>query len=181
VTPARVALRHALPVSIALAAVAPAPAAAPAPLHGTACAPAACALEAPTPQERAALLAESDRLSARWADDTTALGRDCRALGTTMRARLAEVRMLPVMWRMPDEDGFLAPVTGDAHTVEPQPGAGRVHIARGYDTLNPDRGLDAILETARHEFAHLNGMGRRQRWGVDEGANLAIACAPETR
>ncbi len=51
-----------------------------------------------------------------------------------------------------------------------------MHIARGYDALNPDRGLTAIVQTARHEFAHLNGMGRREAWGLDEGAQLATAC-----
>ena len=30
-----------------------------------------------------------------------------------------------------------------------------------------------------YEFAHLNGMGRRETWGIDEGAQLALACAPE--
>jgi hypothetical protein len=62
--------------------------------------------------------------------------------------------------------------------VEPAAGTGRVHIARGYDALNPERGLPAILQTARHEFAHLNGMEQRERWGVDEGAQLAADCAP---
>jgi hypothetical protein len=93
-----------------------------------------------------------------------------------MRARVDEVRMLPLMWRAPDPDGNLAAVTGDAHGVEPEAGAGRVHIARGFDALNPDRGLPAIVETARHEFAHLTGMGRREAWGLDEGARLALAC-----
>jgi hypothetical protein len=60
--------------------------------------------------------------------------------------------------------------------VEPTAGVGRVHIARGFDALNPDRGLPAIVETARHEFAHLMGMGRSERWGQDEGARLAAAC-----
>jgi hypothetical protein len=90
--------------------------------------------------------------------------------------------MLPVMWRVPDPDGKLAAVTGDAHDVEPAAGAGRVHIARGFDALNPHRGLAAIVATARHEFAHLNGMGRRERWGLDEAAQLAVSCgAPEIR
>jgi hypothetical protein len=159
-----------------LVAAAASPAGAPAPLHDRGCAPTVCTLEAPTAEELEAFVAEADRLLARWADDTTALGRDCRTLGATMRARTGEVRMLPVMWRVPDPDGHLAAVTGDAHTVEPAPGAGRVHIARGYDALNPHRGIDAIVETARHEFAHLSGMGRRERWGLDEGAQLAIAC-----
>jgi hypothetical protein len=148
------------------------------PVHGG-CAPVACTLELPTPDERRAILAEADRLVARYADDTTALGGQCRALGTAMRERIGDVRMLPVMWRAIDPDGNLAAVTGDAHLVEPSTGAGRVHIARGYDLLNPERGLDAIVETARHEFAHLIGMGRAERFGLDEGALLAAACASD--
>ena len=147
------------------------------PLHGDGCAPAACELEPPTSAELGAILTEAHRLLAHHADDATALGSQCRALGATMRARVGEVRMLPVMWRAPDPDGNLAPVTGDAHGVEPAEGAGRVHIARGFDALNPERGLPAIVATARHEFAHLNGMGRREAWGLDEGAQLAAACA----
>ncbi len=150
------------------------------PLHGSGCAPAACELEPPMPAERDAIVADADRLLLRYADVATPLGRQCHALGETMRARVGEVRMLPVMWRVPDPEGKLAAVTGDAHDVEPAAGAGRVHIARGFDALNPDRGLPAIVATARHEFAHLIGMGRRERWGLDEGAQLAAACgAPE--
>jgi hypothetical protein len=144
------------------------------------CAPAACALEPPTSDEILAIVAEGNRLLARYVEDSTETGRQCRALGATMRAHVGEVRMLPVMWRAVDPEGNLAAVTGDAHLVEPAPGAGRVHIARGFDALNPDRGLAAIVETARHEFAHLNGMGRREQWGLDEGARLAAACAPES-
>ena len=147
-------------------------------LHGRGCAPSACALVRPSLDERQALLDEADRLMAAHAGDASALGRQCRALGAAMRARVDEVRMLPHMWREVDPEGQLAAVTGDAHPVEPAAGAGRVHIARGYDALNPDRGLDAILETARHEFAHLNGADRRERWGMDEAAELAIACGP---
>jgi hypothetical protein len=171
-------MRRALLLSAALAAAAAPPAAPAGPLHGSGCAPAACTLEPPTSDERAAIAAEADRLLWHYAVDTTTLGRQCRALGATMRSRLGEVRMLPVMWRAQDLEGNLAAVTGDAHVVEPTAGAGRVHIARGFDTLNPDRGLPAIVETARHEFAHLNGMGRRETWGIDEGAQLALACGP---
>ena len=160
---------------LALVGASPRPAA-PA-LHGRGCAPASCALVPPSAPELAALLGEADRLVATHADDPTALGRQCHALGTAMRARVGEVRMLAHMWREVDPDGYLAPVTGDAHTVEPEAGAGRVHIARGYDALNPDRGMEAILQTARHEFAHLNGADRRERWGMDEAAQLAVACA----
>jgi len=162
-----------------LAAAAAPPAGPVGPLHGSGCAPAVCMLEPPTAEERAAIAAEAERLLWRYADDATTLGRQCRALGATMRSRLGEVHMLPVMWRAPDPEGNLAAVTGDAHVVEPTAGAGRVHIARGFDALNPDRGLPAIVETARHEFAHLIGMGRGERFGLDEGALLAAECAPD--
>ncbi|GJG85901.1 hypothetical protein tb265_10820 [Gemmatimonadetes bacterium T265] len=141
------------------------------------CNPAWCTVSRPTPAEFDAIVAEADRLLARYADDTTALGRHCHALGATMRARAGDVRMIPYMWRVEDPDGHVAPVTGDAHPVEAVAGTGLVHIARGYDALNPDRGLPAILQTARHEFAHLNGL-RQSEGGVDEAAQLAAACGP---
>ena len=97
-----------------------------------------------------------------------------------MAAQVGDVRMLAFMWREEDEDGFLSPVTGDAHRAEAVPGSGRVHIARGFDRLNPDRGIPAILQTARHEFAHLNGAPQREAWldarRVDAAAHLAAAC-----
>jgi hypothetical protein len=93
-----------------------------------------------------------------------------------MQGHAGEVRLLDYMWRELDEDGDLAPVTGDAHLVEPVPGTGRVHIARGYDALNPDRGLAAVLQTARHEFAHLNGVPQSAVWHVDVAAQLATMC-----
>lgn len=147
-------------------------------LRGHACAPVACTPTPPTPAEAAALTAEADRLLARYADDSTAVGRRCRALGATMRERLGDVRMMDYMWRAADADGLLAAVTGDAHPVEAEPGTGRVHIARGYDALNPDRGLPAVLQTARHEFAHVNGLRQPEGWGMDRAALLATACAP---
>jgi hypothetical protein len=147
-------------------------------LHGQPCAPASCALATPTPAERDALLAEADRLLTRYADDDSPLGRQCHALGDSMRVHAADVRMIAYMWREIDEEGDLAPVTGDAHRVEPVPGSGLVHIARGFDALNPDRGLPAILQTARHEFAHLNGAPQSQVWRIDVAAQLAVACGP---
>jgi hypothetical protein len=49
--------------------------------------------------------------------------------------------------------------------------------SRGRSYLSPvgdsDRGLAAIVETARHEFAHLNGLGQGQSWDYDPGAQLA--------
>lgn len=146
------------------------------PLHEGGCSATACVLVLPTPEELRAIVDEGTRLVSHYAVDTSSTGVQCRALGTAMRTRIGEVRMLPVMWRAVDPEGFLSPVTGDAHLVEPMVGAGRVHIARGFDALNPDRGLAAIVETARHEFAHLNGMGREERWGLDEGARLATVC-----
>ena len=178
-TAAGAVLRHTLYVSVVLATTAATPPFGSAgPLHGGGCAPATCTLEPPTPTELRAIVAEADRLLARYADDATPLGRQCHALGATMRAGVGQVRMLPVMWRAVDSEGNLAAVTGDAHRVEPTPGAGRVHIARGFDALNPDRGLSAIVQTARHEFAHLNGVGQREPWGLDGGAQLATACGP---
>jgi hypothetical protein len=175
-TAARTPLRRWLYLGVVLAAAAASPPNGPSgPLH-SGCAPAACELEPPSPAERDAIVADAERLLTHYVSDATPLGAQCRALGATMRARVDEVRMLPLMWRAPDPDGNLAAVTGDAHGVEPEAGAGRVHIARGFDALNPDRGLPAIVETARHEFAHLTGMGRREAWGLDEGARLALAC-----
>jgi hypothetical protein len=147
-------------------------------LHGQPCAPASCALAAPTAAEFQALVAEADRLLARYADDDSPLGRQCHALGASMQAHAADVRMIAYMWREVDEEGDLAPVTGDAHRIEAVPGSGRVHIARGYDALNPDRGLPAILQTARHEFAHLNGAPQSEVWHIDVAAQLATACGP---
>jgi hypothetical protein len=142
-----------------------------------------CSIGPPTAEEYDALVGEADRIVARFADDASPLGRACHALGATMRARAGDVRMLPYMWRVPDRDGQLAPVTGDAHRIEPVAGLGTVHIARGFDPLNPERGLPAILETARHEFAHLNGAGQSEGWGLDAAAQLADACgaAPGAR
>src|SRR4051794_27956923 len=96
-------------VSAALALVAGVarPTALPGPLHAG-CAPSACTLELPTAEERRAMLDEADRLAARYGSDSSSLGRQCRALGATMRARLDDVRMLPVMWRAPDPEGHLA-------------------------------------------------------------------------
>jgi hypothetical protein len=152
----------------------------PADAHGlpqeTACDPAWCRLVRPTPAEFDAIVAEADRLLARYADDQTPLGRRCYALGATMKERAADVRMIEYMWRAVDPYGNLAPVTGDAHVAEVIAGTGLVHIARGYDPLNPDRGIPAILQTARHEFAHLNALGQDERWGVDAAAQVATAC-----
>ena len=94
-------------------------------------------------------------------------------------AALVALSLTPVTdpLRAADPDGNVGPVTGDAHTVELAAGTGIVHIARGYDALNPDRGLAAILQTARHEFAHLNGL-RQNEGGFDEAAQLATACGP---
>ena len=142
-----------------------------------ACNPAWCVLERPTPPEFAALVAEADRLLATYAADSTPLGRQCHALGATMQAHAADVRMIEYMWRATDAEGNVAPVTGDAHRVELAAGTGTVHIARGYDALNPDRGMPAILQTARHEFAHLNG-ARQAEGGFDAAAQLAAACGP---
>jgi hypothetical protein len=154
-------------------AAAPAANAAAAAAHGCA---ASCALAPPTADELAAIVGEADRLVGRYGRDSSAFGRQCHALGATMRGRAGDVRMLPFMWREPAPDGHLAPVTGDAHTREPAPGAGTVHIARGFDALNPDRGITAIVQTARHEFAHLNGLGQAEGWGVDAAAELAAGC-----
>lgn len=146
------------------------------PRHGRGCAPAVCALEPPWADELTAILAGADHLLTQYADDATPLGRQCHALGATIRARVGEVCMLPEMWRAVHPDGCLAPVTGDAHRIEPAAGAGRVHIARGFDVLNLDRGLPAIVETAWHEFAHPNGLAHGAPWGFDAGAQLATAC-----
>lgn len=176
-TAPRAVVRRVLPLALLLATAAAPPAGSAAGLvHGSGCAPGACELEPPSAVERDAVRREAERLVAYYATDDSPLGRQCLALGATMGARLDEVRMLPLMWRAQDPEGNLAAVTGDAHGVEPEAGAGRVHIARGFDTLNPDRGLPAIVETARHEFAHLIGMGRREQFGQDEGAQLALAC-----
>lgn len=145
--------------------------------HEHSCNPAWCTLARPTAAEFDAIVAEAARMLARYADDPTPLGRQCAALGATMRDRTADVRMIDYMWRATDQDGHVAPVTGDAHSVEVVAGTGIVHIARGYDTLNPDRGMPAILQTARHEFAHLNG-SRQSEGGFDVAAALATACGP---
>ena len=142
------------------------------------CDPAWCQLARPTAAEFDAIVAEGDRLLTRYADDHSTLGRQCYALGATMRERAADVRMIAYMWRAPDLFGNLAPVTGDAHRVELVAGTGLVHIARGYDALNPDRGIAAILQTARHEFAHLNGARQSEGWGPDVAAQVATACGP---
>ncbi|MDQ6926957.1 MAG: hypothetical protein M3154_12080 [Candidatus Eremiobacteraeota bacterium] len=142
-----------------------------------ACNPAWCTLTRPTTAEYAALVAEADRLVGRYATDSTALGRQCAALGATMKAHAADVRMIAYTWRASDPDGNDGPVTGDAHRAElvARTGTGTVHIARGFNPLNPDRGMAAILQTARHEFAHLNG-ARQTEGGMDEGARIATAC-----
>lgn len=143
-----------------------------------ACAAATCALGRPTTAELDALVAEANRILARYANDSTPLGRQCYALGVAMRAGTADVRMLPYMWRAAEPDGTLAPVTGDVHPADVAAPTGAVHIARGFDPLNPDRGLSAILQTARHEFAHLTGARQTTAWGLDAAARLATACGP---
>ena len=141
------------------------------------CNPARCTLARPTATEYAAIVADADRMLATYAADTSALGRQCYALGRTMRERAGDVRIVDYMWREVDADGNVGPVTGDAHPRELAAGTGTVHIARGYNPLNPDRGLPAILQTARHEFAHLNGL-RQNEGGFDAAAWLATACGP---
>lgn len=142
------------------------------------CDPAWCRLSRPTAAELDAIVAEATRLLHTYADDHTPLGQQCFELGATMSARAADVRMIEFMWRAPDLRGNLAAVTGDAHAVEAVPGTGLVHIARGFDALNPDRGIPAILQTARHEFAHLNGLAQTEGWEVDAAADVARACGP---
>lgn len=173
----------AAPVSIWLSLVASAvlavgqPPAGPQPLPPRgACDPGWCRLAPPTAAELDAIVGEASRLLARYADDHTPLGRRCYALGATMIARAADVRIVPYMWRAPDPEGHLAAVTGDAHRVEAAAGSGLVHIARGFDPLNPDRGIAAILQTARHEFAHLNGLAQTEGWAGDAAAQVATAC-----
>ena len=174
---ARALFRRSLPAIAILAATHAAGAARSVAGPARACNPAWCTPARPTPAEYDAIVAEADRLLAWYADDSTALGRACHALGRTMRDRATDVRMVDYMWHATDDDGNDGPVTGDAHRVELVAGTGTVHIARGYDALNPDRGMPAILQTARHEFAHLNGL-RQHEGGVDEAAQLATACGP---
>jgi hypothetical protein len=95
-----------------------------------------------------------------------------------MKERAADVRMIEYMWRAVDPYGNLAPVTGDAHVTEVIAGTGLVHIARGFDALNSDRGIPAILQTARHEFAHLNGVRQGEGWWVADAAQVATVCGP---
>ena len=142
-----------------------------------ACNPAWCTLARPTPAEFDAIIAEADRLITTYGGTQTTLGRQCLALGATMKAHAGDVRMIEYMWRATDPEGNIGPVTGDAHLVESVGGTGTVHIARGYDPLNPNRGMPAVLQTARHEFAHLNG-AREREGGVDAAEQLATACAP---
>ena len=149
----------------------------PAHADARACNPAWCTLVRPTAAEYAAIVADAERMLATYADDPTPLGRQCHALGQTMRDRAGDVRIVEYMWRETDADGNVGPVTGDAHAHELAAGTGTVHIARGYNALNPDRGLPAILQTARHEFAHLNGL-RQRDGGFDAAAWLASACGP---
>ena len=172
-----VSIWRSLVASAVLAAGVP-PVGAPPPVREAACDPAWCRLVRPTAAEFEAIVAEADRLLARYAADQTPLGRQCYALGAIMKERAGDVRMIEYMWRAVDPYGKLAPVTGDAHVTEVIAGTGLVHIARGFDALNPDRGIGAILQTARHEFAHLNGVGRDERWGVDTAAQVATACGP---
>lgn len=141
------------------------------------CAAAWCAPTRPTPADSAAIAGEADRLLSRYAADTSALGRACRAIGAAMRDHAAEdVRMVAFMWHAADADGLVGRVAGDAHTVEPAPGAGRIHVARGVDPLNPDRGLDAVLASVRHEYAHLAGARQGGPWAADAAEEIAAGC-----
>lgn len=141
------------------------------------CAAAWCTPTPPTAAESLAVAADADHLMTRYAGDPTPLGRRCYALGAAMHARAAaDVRMVAYMWRAANADGNEGPVTGDAHPVELAAGLGRVHIARGFDALNPDRGLSAIVLTARHEFAHLTGARQGGEWAGDAAAQLATDC-----
>jgi hypothetical protein len=143
------------------------------------CAASWCAPRRPSPADSAAIADEAARLLARYAGDPTPLGRQCHALGAAIRAGAAEdVRMVAYMWRAPDPDGRVGIVAADAHRVEPAAGAGRVHVARGVDPLNPDRGLAAVLQSVRHEFAHLAGARQGDGWAADAGERLATACGP---
>jgi hypothetical protein len=146
-------------------------------VDGHGCRPTTCTLERPREEELRAIVADADRMLATYGGDTTVLARQCVAVAATMKSHSDDVRMLPFMWRAQTPTGELAPVTGDAHTVVADTAAGTVHIARGFDALNPDRGLPAIIETARHEFAHLTG-SRQSDGGFDVAAQLARACGP---
>jgi len=162
----------------AVLALGAAPIGAPMLLAESSCDPTWCRLVRPTAAELTAIVDDANRMLATYADDWSPLGRQCHALGAAMKARADDVRMIEYMWRAEGIDGRSAPVTGDAHRIEAVPGTGLVHIARGFDPLNPDRGLRAIVQTARHEFAHLNGLLQDESWGVDAAANVATACGP---
>lgn len=75
-------------------------------------------------------------------------GDECHAIGQLITANVTEVRWNPYSW---------AGAVADYHTSEPAPGAGRVHVAYGYNELNPDMGHEWRLNRVVHEFAHWNG------------------------
>ena len=128
-----------------------------------------CELDPLTPALTQAILAEADRLINAWpADDT------CNTSGHAMADNINLIRTTPFGWDDPAQGKL---VGGDYHRAEPSPGAGRVHVAIGYDSLNPDRGNAEILSTLRHEFAHFVGLPQGPAEGPDPAQLMAERCA----
>lgn len=67
-----------------------------------------------------------------------------------MVENMTVMRTTPYMWR--NDNGSLA--AGDTHPSEPESGAGLIHIASGFNPMNPERPIGDALETVRHEIGH---------------------------
>ena len=103
-------------------------------------------------------------------------GSQCYLLGQYMQQNISSYRTTPF--------DFTDPATGksaggDSHKTEPAPGAGTMHIAVGYNSLNPWKGWPAELELYRHEAAHLAfNLGQSDAMGNDPAELVAQQCGP---
>ena len=95
---------------------------------------------------------------------------DCHQIGIAIEQIVQQNRVYEVPYR------FVDPVSGNTATGDFHPAVqelpDEVHISRGWDALNPDRGPDAIKETFRHELAHSIGVHHSSIPTTDQVASL---------
>ena len=128
-----------------------------------------CVLRNLTQTEVDSIVAEANRLINQWpASDS------CHRIGEMILASLNQLRMVQYSWR--NAHGQL--IGGDYHPEGSIAGRfGRVHIAAGYDTLNPSYSRSQIDESVRHEFGHWLGLPQSDPNGLDPAQALSQRCA----
>lgn len=99
----------------------------------------------------------------------------CYQIGQGMIDNIGLIRTTPYMWRDPNNDQLAA---GDSHSSEPSPGAGVIHVALGFDLLNPNREIGDVLKAVEHEMGHY--LLRLPQGGADPSTDpagiLALPC-----